>query len=80
MPVCFWRFVRVPYLLIQAPEQKKLDYRAICGRCEASFAKSGTCAYLTGAAEIVRIELHAQPYCVTTTGFHNKVSTVPESP
>ena len=28
----------------------------------------------------MRIELHAQPYCVTTTGFRNKVSIVPESP
>ena len=31
-------------------------------------------------AAIVGIELHAQPDCVATTGFHNKVSTVPESP
>ena len=30
-------------------------------------------------AAIVGIELHAQPDCVATTGFHNKVSTVPES-
>ena len=29
---------------------------------------------------IVGIELHAQPHYVATTGFHNKVSTVPESP
>ena len=78
--MCFWLFAWVPYHLIQAPEHKKTDQRTICGRCEASFAKSGTWAYWTGAAEIVRIELHAQPYCVTTTGFHNKVSTVPESP
>ena len=31
-------------------------------------------------AAIVGIRLHAQPDCVATTGFHNKVSTVPESP
>ena len=31
-------------------------------------------------AAIVGIELHAQPDCVATAGFHNKVSTVPESP
>ena len=31
-------------------------------------------------AAIVGIGLHAQPDCVATTGFHNKVSTVPESP
>ena len=31
-------------------------------------------------AAIVGIVLHAQPDCVATTGFHNKVSTVPESP
>ena len=31
-------------------------------------------------AAIVGIELHAKPDCVATTGFHNKVSTVPESP
>ena len=31
-------------------------------------------------AAIVGIELHAQPDCVATTGFHNKVSTVPENP
>ena len=30
-------------------------------------------------AAIVGIELHAQPDCVATAGFHNKVSTVPES-
>ena len=29
---------------------------------------------------IVGIWLHAQPDCVATAGFHNKVSTVPESP
>ena len=29
---------------------------------------------------LVGIGLHAQPDCVATTGFHNKVSTVPESP
>ena len=29
---------------------------------------------------VVGIGLHAQPDCVATTGFHNKVSTVPESP
>ena len=32
------------------------------------------------AAEILQIELHAQPDCVLTTGFDNKVSIVPESP
>ena len=31
-------------------------------------------------AAIVGIGLHTQPDCVATTGFHNKVSTVPESP
>ena len=31
-------------------------------------------------AAIVGIGLHAQPDCVATTGFHNKVSIVPESP
>ena len=31
-------------------------------------------------AAIVGIELHAQPDCVATARFHNKVSTVPESP
>ena len=31
-------------------------------------------------AAIVGIGLHAQPDCVATAGFHNKVSTVPESP
>ena len=31
-------------------------------------------------AAIVGIELHAQPDCVAAIGFHNKVSTVPESP
>ena len=31
-------------------------------------------------AAIVGIGLHAQPDCVATTGFHNKVSTVPKSP
>ena len=31
-------------------------------------------------AAIVGIELHAQPDCVATAQFHNKVSTVPESP
>ena len=31
-------------------------------------------------AAIVGIELHAQPDCVATAGFHNKVSTGPESP
>ena len=31
-------------------------------------------------AAIVGIELHAQHDCVATAGFHNKVSTVPESP
>ena len=31
-------------------------------------------------AAIVGIGLHAQPDCVGTTGFHNKVSIVPESP
>ena len=31
-------------------------------------------------AAIVGIELHTQPDCVATAGFHNKVSTVPESP
>ena len=31
-------------------------------------------------AAIVAIVLHAQPDCVATTGFHNKVSIVPESP
>ena len=31
-------------------------------------------------AAIVGIGLHAKPDCVATTGFHNKVSTVPESP
>ena len=31
-------------------------------------------------AAIVGIVLHAQPDCVATTGFHNKVSTVPKSP
>ena len=31
-------------------------------------------------AAIAGIELHAQPDCVATAGFHNKVSTVPESP
>ena len=30
-------------------------------------------------AAIVGIELHAQPHYVATAGFHNKVSTVPES-
>ena len=35
--------------------------------------------YWTGAAEIVRIELHAQPDYVLTTEFHNKVSIVMES-
>ena len=78
--MCFWPSAWVPYHLIQAPEHKKPDQRAIRGCCWFSFAKSGTWAYWTRAAEIVRIELHAQPYCVTTTGFHNKVSTVPESP
>ena len=29
---------------------------------------------------IVGIGLHAQPDCVATTWFHNKVSIVPESP
>ena len=29
---------------------------------------------------IVGIELHAQPHYVSTARFHNKVSTVPESP
>ena len=31
-------------------------------------------------AAIVGIELHAQPHYVSTARFHNKVSTVPESP
>ena len=31
-------------------------------------------------AAIVGIGLHTQPDCVATAGFHNKVSTVPESP
>ena len=31
-------------------------------------------------AAIVGIRLHAQPDCVATAGFHNKVGTVPESP
>ena len=31
-------------------------------------------------AAIVGIGLHAQPDCVATAQFHNKVSTVPESP
>ena len=31
-------------------------------------------------AAIVGIGLHAQPDCVATAAFHNKVSTVPESP
>ena len=30
-------------------------------------------------AAIVGIELHAQPLYVSTAGYHNKVSTVPES-
>ena len=34
----------------------------------------------TRVAEIVRVGLHAKPYCVATAGFHNKVSIVPESP
>ena len=42
--------------------------------------KSGTWAFQTVLAAIVGIGLHAQPDCVATTGFHNKVSTVPESP
>ena len=34
----------------------------------------------TRVAEIVRVGLHAKPYCVTTAGVHNKVSIVPERP
>ena len=38
----------------------------------------GVVSWLLVAA-IVGIELHAQPYYVAAAGFHNKVSTVPES-
>ena len=82
MKICFWRFVRVPYHLILAPEHKKTRLAAgpyvvavrlvLLNLVHEHFKR--------WLAAIVGIGLHAQPDCVATTGFHNKVSTVPESP